>query len=196
MIWSRLRSGYDFQVCEYLSTPEKVWVKVCSLFWALSGLPAYKQGQGSPLLPGTIPCSWSPFEMTLRGSTPRVIASFLLGTSMSVLGFRSHSHVCNNNGGLLIRFSQSLCQSCLNTIPWGNLTRESPTFCCDFGEGFVELILDYGLVSSFFLPQDVDFWVHSEVDQEMDSAHASLLIAVSLSREVLQPVPLRQCHLG
>ena len=44
MIWSRLRSGYDFQVCEYLSTPEKVWVKVCSLFWALSGLPAYKQG--------------------------------------------------------------------------------------------------------------------------------------------------------
>ena len=30
MIWSKLRSGYDIQVCEYLSTPEKVWVKVRS----------------------------------------------------------------------------------------------------------------------------------------------------------------------
>ena len=30
MIWSRLRSGYDIQVCEYFSTPEKVWVKVRS----------------------------------------------------------------------------------------------------------------------------------------------------------------------
>ena len=56
--------------------------------------------------------------------------------------------------------------------------------------------MDYSLVSSFFLPQVVDFQLHSEGDREMDSDNASLLIAVSLSWEALQTIPLRWGQLG
>ena len=113
-----------------------------------------------------------------------------------VLGFRSHSHVCNNNRELLIQFCQSLRLSCLNTFAWGGSLRESPTFCFDFGDRYVESIFGHSLVSSFFHPQVIDFQVHSEGDWEMNSDHTSLLISVSLSREVRQAVPLHRGQLG
>ena len=72
-----------------------------------------------------------------------------------VLGFQSHSHACNNNGELLIQFCLNLRLSCLNTIAWGGSASESVTFRRDFGDRYVESILDYGLVASFFLPKVV-----------------------------------------
>ena len=135
MIWYKLRSWYDIQVCEYLSTPEKVWKKVrsgaccfglCQVYLRTNKGRDHQYFRDNTLLLESLrdDSAW----LHSKGYGVILAGDFNAHTGNEpVLGFRSHSHACNKNGELLIWFCQSLHLSCLNTIVWGGSARESPT---------------------------------------------------------------------
>ena len=196
IVWIKSNKGLNMEVWESLSSSEKVWLKFDSGFQKFAICQVYlRTNKGKDHIHYSDnrkvleqlreEVQW--FEARDFGVV--ILGDFNAHTGNEpVLGFKSHTHDVNNNGALLINFCKEMNLSCLNTIPWINLISETPTFRRDFGHGFIESIIDYGLVSQNLLPSIEIFEVQTDKGLEMDSDHATMFLKIRVKFRKVEQV--------
>ena len=190
VVWIRKDEGLNVNVWFCNSNSERVWVKVeagdrrvalCQVYLRTNKGRAHKHYLDNCALLEKLREEVEWFHARNYGVV--LIGDFNAHTgNEQVLGFSNHTHVQNNNGNLLVNFCKEMGLTCLNTMRWGDQEAEMPTFRRDYGNGFVQSILDYALVSGDVLPYIQSFQVHTDSGLELDSDHASLTLDISVTR--------------